>query len=152
MSKSPGKPAALAVATALGGLALSGAAFSMIPLAGGYMLAAQDAVTTQDAATTQSASDDPAKAAEGRCGMARVDSDGDGRISAEEFAAAHPEKDPSYFADMDANGDGYVDGAEHDAHHAAKKAGDGDKADKSAQEGKCGEGKCGGWGSCGGTA
>lgn len=146
MSKSPGKPVALAVATALGGLALSGAAFSMTPLAGGYMLAAQEA------GTAQAAADDPAKAGEGRCGMARVDSDGDGRISAAEFSAAHPEKDPSYFTGMDTNGDGFVDSAEHDAHHAAKKAGDAGKADKSAHEGKCGEGKCGGSGACGGVA
>src|SRR5690606_28127184 len=90
MSKSPAKPVALAVATALGGLALSGAAFSMAPLSTGYMVAAQEA----DAADATTA----AKDAEGRCGMARADSDGDGRISAEEFAAAHPEKDPSYFA------------------------------------------------------
>ena len=109
MSKSTAKPVALAVATALGGLALSGATFSMAPLAGGYMLAAQDAGADVPVA---------AKEAEGRCGMQRADSDGDGRISAEEFAAAHPEKDPSYFAGMDSNGDGFVDKGEHDAHHA----------------------------------
>ena len=107
MSKSTAKPVALAVATALGGLALSGATFSMAPLAGGYMLAAQDAGADVPVA---------AKEAEGRCGMQRADSDGDGRISAEEFAAAHPEKDPSYFAGMDSNGDGFVDKGEHDAH------------------------------------
>ena len=138
----------LAVATALGGLALSGAAFSMAPLAGGYMLAAQEAGA--DAADVAK----PAKDAEGRCGMSRADSDGDGRISAEEFAAAHPEKDPSYFAGVDANGDGFIDKAEHDAHHAEKKA-SGEHADKAAQEGKCGEGKCGegkcGEGRCGGA-
>ena len=143
MSKSPAKPVALAVATALGGLALSGAAFSMAPLSTGYMVAAQEA-NAADAATA-------AKDAEGRCGMARADSDGDGRISAEEFAAAHPEKDPSYFAGIDANGDGFIDKAEHDAHRAEKKA-SGDHADKAAQEGKCGEGKCGGSGACGGVA
>ena len=143
MSNSPNRPVALAVATAtaLGGLALSGTAFSMTPLATGYMVAAQDA---GDAA--------PAKQAEGRCGMSRADSDGDGRISAEEFAAAHPEKDPSYFAGMDGNGDGFVDKDEHDAHHAAHKAGHEDNDDKAAQEGKCGEGKCGGSGACGGSA
>ncbi|MBJ6984768.1 hypothetical protein [Luteimonas sp. MC1750] len=143
MSKSTAKPVALAVATALGGIALSGAAFSMAPLAGGYMLAAQDAATADVPVA--------AKDAEGRCGMDRADSDGDGRISAEEFATAHPEKDPSYFAGIDANGDGFVDKAEHDAHHAASKA-SGDHADKAAQEGKCGEGKCGGSGTCGGAA
>src|SRR5690606_27104060 len=107
-------PVALAMATALGSLALSGSAFSMTPLAGGYMLAAQDAGMAQAA--------DPARSGEGRCGMSRADTDGDGRISAEEFAAAHPEKDPSYFAGMDTNGDGFVDGDEHEAHHAANRS------------------------------
>lgn len=141
MSNSPSRPVALAIATALGGLALSGAAFSMTPLATGYMVAAQDAAQAA-----------PAKDAEGRCGMSRADSDGDGRISAEEFAEAHPEKDPSYFADMDGNGDGFVDEDEHAAHHATRKAAGDDESDKAAQEGKCGEGKCGGSGACGGAA
>src|SRR5690606_20058751 len=123
MSKSPAKPVALAVA-ALGGLALSGAAFAMTPLASGYMVSAN---TSQDAAATEAATD--AKAGEGRCGMSHADSDGDGRISAEEFAASHPEKDASYFSAMDGNGDGFVDKAEHDAHHAAKKAGSDADAD-----------------------
>jgi uncharacterized low-complexity protein len=141
MSKSPAKPVALAVAAALGGIALSGAAFSMTPLAAGYMVSAQDA---GDAAAA-------AKESEGRCGIARADSDGDGRLSAQEFAAAHAEKDPSYFTTMDSNGDGFVDQAEHDAHHATMDAGSGDH-DKAGQEGKCGEGKCGGGGACGGVA
>lgn len=142
MSKHPAKPVALAMATALGGIALSGAAFAMAPLAGGYMLAAQEA--------GQAAAD--AKAGEGRCGMSRADADGDGRISAEEFAASHPEKDPTYFASMDANGDGFVDKAEHEAHHATMKSSDDKAADKADHEGKCGEGKCGGSGACGGAA
>ncbi|MBD7986479.1 hypothetical protein H9645_00355 [Luteimonas sp. Sa2BVA3] len=146
MSKSTAKPVALAMATALGGIALSGAAFSMAPLAGGYMLAAQDAPVADTPAV--------AKDGEGRCGMDRSDSDGDGRISAAEFGAAHPEKDPSYFAGIDVNGDGFIDKAEHDAHHAAPKASSDqtDEADKAAHEGKCGEGKCGGSGACGGAA
>jgi hypothetical protein len=141
MSKSPAKPVALAVAAALGGIALSGAAFSMTPLAAGYMVSAQDA---GDAAAA-------AKESEGRCGIARADSDGDGRLSAQEFAAAHAEKDPSYFTTMDSNGDGFVDQAEHDAHDATMDAGS-DDHDKAGQEGKCGEGKCGGAGACGGVA
>ena len=142
MSKSHAKPAALAVAAALGGIALSGAAFSMAPLASGYMVSAQEA--GDPAAAT--------KDAEGRCGMSRADTDGDGRISADEFAAAHAEKDPSYFTAMDTNGDGFVDKDEHDVHHAAQKASSDKDSDKAAQEGKCGEGKCGGSGSCGGVA
>ena len=140
MSKSSAKPVALAVATALGGIALSGATFAMAPLASGYMVAA----TAADDARA-------AKDGEGRCGIERVDTDGDGRMSAAEFAAAHPEKDPAYFAGIDVNGDGFVDQAEHDAHHAGKKA-SGDTADKASHEGKCGEGKCGGSGACGGAA
>jgi uncharacterized low-complexity protein len=135
MSKSHAKPVALAVATALGGIALSGAAFSMAPLASGYMVSAQETVDPAPAAT---------KDTEGRCGMSRVDTDGDGRISADEFAAAHAEKDPSYFAAMDTNGDGFVDKDEHDVHHAAQKAAGDKEGDKAAHEGKCGEGKCGG--------
>lgn len=146
MTRSHAKPVALAVATALGGIALSGAAFSMAPLAGGYMVSAQEAGDP----TAAAASD--ARDGEGRCGMARVDTDGDGRMSADEFAAAHAEKDPSYFAAMDGNGDGFVDKGEHDAHHAASKASGDGEGDKAAHEGKCGEGKCGGSGACGGVA
>ncbi|NZA26020.1 EF-hand domain-containing protein [Luteimonas sp. SJ-92] len=123
-NKTPNKtPTAVAIGTALaGGLLLSGSAFAMTPLAQGYLLGAQEAATT--------AGD---KAHEGRCGMERVDSDGDGRVSRDEFQAAHPDKADT-FAEIDANGDGFIDAAEKDAHH-------GDKGD---MEGKCGEGQCGG--------
>ncbi|WP_407351462.1 hypothetical protein [Luteimonas sp. R10] len=123
MSRSDQKPVAVAIGTALaGGLLLSGSAFAMTPLAQGYLLGAQEAATAG-----------ADKAREGKCGMERVDGDGDGRISAAEFDAAHPDK-AEKFTDIDANGDGFIDAAEHDAHHSAK----GD------MEGKCGEGKCGG--------
>ena len=141
MSKHNVKPSVLAMA-ALGGLALSGSAFAMHQLGSGYMAAGS--------AVAAHATDDPAAAAktgEGKCGMSKVDSDGDDRISAAEFAARHPDKDAAYFAAMDTNSDGFVDQAEHDAHHATRKAGD----DKAAHEGKCGEGKCG-EGKCGGAA
>jgi uncharacterized low-complexity protein len=140
MSKPMIKPAALAMA-ALGGIALSGSAFAMHQLAGGYM-AAGTAIAAQPGDDAAAA----AKSHEGTCGMAKVDSDGDGRISAAEFAARHPDKDAAYFAAMDVNSDGFVDQAEHDAHHAAKAGGE----DKAAHEGKCGEGKCG-EGKCGGA-
>lgn len=123
MSRSNKKPAAAAIGTALaGGLLLSGSAFAMTPLAQGYLLGAQEAGTTTGD-----------KAHEGRCGMERIDSDGDGKVSRAEFQAAHPDK-AEKFAKIDANGDGFIDEAEKDAHH-------GDKGD---MEGKCGEGKCGG--------
>ena len=83
------------------------------------------------------------KAAEGSCGMDKMDGDKDGRISKAEFAAAHDGKDDQ-FAAHDPDGDGFISAAEMDAHH---KAG----GDKAKTEGKCGEGKCG-EGKCGGSA
>lgn len=141
MSKPHVKPVALAIA-ALGGIALSGSAFAMQPLASGYM-AAGSAIAAH---APEQGDEAAAKAGEGKCGMSKADTDGDGRISAAEFAARHPDKDAAYFGTIDTNSDGFVDKAEHDAHHADK-AGDG----KAAQEGKCGEGKCG-EGKCGGAA
>lgn len=120
------KPVAIAV---IGGLALAGSAFAMSNLAGGYM---QSATAATDAAATQ------AKHAEGSCGMDKMDTDKDGKISKAEFAAAHDGKDEK-FAAHDGNGDGFIDAAEMDAHHKAKA-----KDDKAGMEGKCGEGKCGG--------
>ena len=113
------KPVAVAIGAALaGGLALSGSAFAMQPLAQGYMLAAASV-----------AGDD--KAAEGSCGMEKMDSDKDGRISKAEFTVAH-DNDDSKFAAHDPDSDGFISAEEMKAHHAAK-----------AGEGKCGEGKCG---------
>lgn len=137
------KPVLTASALA-GSLLLAGSAFAATPLAQGYMLAgAQDA-----AATTGKASH------EGKCGMARMDTDKDGRISKAEFGVAHG-GDTSKFAAHDGNGDGFIDAAELKAHHAAKaaegKCGEGKcgasmkpAPAKAAMEGKCGEGKCGG--------
>ena len=129
MSKKNVKPVALAVCTALGGLALSTSAFAMGELASGYM-----------AGATAIAGDkgEEGKCGEGKCGLEKVDTDKDGKVSAAEFSAAHPGK-ADRFATMDANSDGFVDQAEHDAHKAEK----GD-VDKAGMEGKCGEGKCGG--------
>lgn len=125
MSKSNVKPVALAVCTALGGLALSTTAFASQELASGYM------------ASAGSHTGDKAKG-EGKCGMDKVDTDKDGKVSQTEFTAAHPDK-AADFAGMDANSDGFIDEAEHKAHKAEGKCG-GEKAG----EGKCGEGKCGG--------
>ena len=115
MSKSNVKPIALAVCTALGGLALSATAFASQELASGYM------------ASATAGHGDKSKE-EGKCGMDKVDTDKDGKVSQAEFTAAHPEK-AANFATMDANSDGFIDADEHKAHKA---------------EGKCGEGKCGG--------
>lgn len=129
----PSKPVTAAVCTALaGGIALTGSAFAMQPLAQGYMLAAPSAGEPQAAD----------KKAEGKCGVAKFDTDGDGKISRAEFEAKHPGKADKFDA-LDANKDGFVDQAEHEAHRGAKGKEGKCGGDKHA-EGKCGEGKCGG--------
>ena len=136
------KPALLATSALAGSLLLAGSAFAAVPLAQGYMLGAQDAATAGKASH------------EGKCGMEKMDTDKDGRISQAEFGAAHG-GDSSKFTAHDPNSDGFVDAAEMKAHHAAKaaegKCGEGKcgaaekpAAAKASMEGKCGEGKCGG--------
>ncbi len=137
MSKSNVTPVALAVCTALGGMALSATAFASHELSSGYMASAS--------ALAGSHKDAEGKCGEGRCGMDKADTDKDGKLSSAEFAAAHPDK-AGEFAAMDANGDGFIDASEHKMKMegkcgADKKAHDGMKK---AGEGKCGEGKCGG--------
>lgn len=125
------KPVLLTASTLAGSLLLAGSAFAATPLAQGYMLG-----TAQDAAATT------AKGAhEGKCGMARMDTDKDGRISQAEFGVAHG-GDTSKFAAHDGNSDGFVDAAEMKARHAAKTA-EGKCGEGKCGEGKCGEGKCG---------
>jgi uncharacterized low-complexity protein len=148
MSKHSSKPVSLAVAAVLvGGMGLSASAFAMTDLAQGYLLSAGEAT----------------KAAEGKCGMAKMDTDKDDRISKTEFSAAHG-GDGSKFAAHDPDMDGFISAGELKAHHEAG-------AMKAGMEGKCGEGKCGadtkaetkkvekagmegkcGEGKCGGTA
>ena len=87
------------------------------------------------------------KCGEGKCGMAKMDTDKDGKISRAEFNAAHDRM----FADRDKNKDGFITADEMKAHPEGKcgegKCGEGkcggDKMPKAA-EGKCGEGNCGG--------
>lgn len=126
------KPVAIALGTALaGGLALSGSAFAVQPLAQGYLLGAQDAAK---AATADKAKE------EGKCGMAVMDTDKDGKVSRAEFDAKHTDKaDAAKFDKADANKDGFIDDAEGKMHKEGSCGGD-----KKAGEGKCGEGKCGG--------
>ena len=143
------KPLALLVGAAVA----AGSLFSMDAMAHGYM---------QDKAAAAKAGEGKCgegkcgegkcggKAAkdahEGGCGMARMDTDKDGRLSRAEFDAAHKGKEEK-FAGHDLDGDGFISQTEMDKHHADMKAkGDG----KTATEGKCGEGKCG-EGKCGGT-
>ncbi|RZA17348.1 MAG: hypothetical protein EOP93_13475 [Lysobacteraceae bacterium] len=120
------KPLALLVGAAVA----AGSAFSMEAMAHGYM---------QDPAKTDAARHDH----EGSCGMARMDTDKDGRISRTEFAAAHAGK-ADKFAEHDGDGDGFITQAEMDSHHAGKDAGKAKPAAKADGEMKCGEGMCGG--------
>lgn len=128
MSKQTNKPIALALGAIVGGLALSGSAFAMSDLASGYMLG-----------TGAAASD--TKAAEGSCGVDKMDTDKDGKVSKAEFGAAH-KGDTSKFAAHDTNKDGFITADEAKATGEGKCGADKDK--KKAGEGKCGEGKCGG--------
>ncbi|MCH6484973.1 hypothetical protein MMG85_15585 [Pseudoxanthomonas sp. LH2527] len=129
MSKT-NKPTAVAIALA-GGLALSGSAFAMEPLAQGYLLAAGETAKAAEGKCGEG------KCGEGRCGMAKADTDKDGKVSQAEFTAAHPDK-AAKFAEIDTNKDGFIDAAEHKAHAGTK------GAEGKCGEGKCGEGKCGG--------
>jgi len=116
MSSKTSKTVVLVAGAALaGGIALSGSAFAMTDLASGYMLSAGEGT----------------KAGEGKCGVEKMDTDKDGKVSQAEFGAAH-NGDTSKFATHDANKDGFLSADE-------LKAKKGDK-----MEGKCGEGKCGG--------
>lgn len=153
------KPVALAIgATLAGGLMLSGSAFASTPLVQGYLLGAQEAgkAAATDKAKEASCGADMKAGAEGKCGVAEMDADKDGKVSRSEFAAAHADKATEFDA-IDANKDGFMDAAEGKAHHAqgscgadkkdgGMKAGDGMKKTeaKADMEGKCGEGKCGG--------
>ena len=67
------------------------------------------------------------KCGEGKCGMKMMDTDGDGKVTKDEFMQGHE----TMFGKMDANGDGVIDADEQSA------------AMKMMKEGKCGEGKCG---------
>ena len=122
-------PLKLAISAAIA----AGSMFSMQAMAHGYM---------QDPPTAAKADH------EGGCGMAKMDTDKDGRLSRTEFDAAH-QGSKETFASHDADGDGFITQAEMDAHHASMKQGDAKAMDDAAMkkmqaEGKCGEGKCGG--------
>ena len=103
--------------------ALSGAAFAVTPLANGYM--------------------GDGKHGEGSCGVKSMDKNADGKLSKEEFAAAHDGKTDK-FAAHDVDGDGFITQAEMDKAHAAMKQDKAKSAEGKCGEGKCGEGKCGG--------
>ncbi len=88
--------------------------FSMQPLSSGYMVLAEG------------------KGGEGKCGMKHMDADSDDKVTREEFMQSHE----AMFDRIDKNGDGVIDADEHKAHRQ--------KMQSHMQEGKSGEGKCGG--------
>ncbi len=154
MSRSLKKPALTAAIT--GSLLLSGSAFASTPLTQGYMLGADTAAATDKAKEGSCGG----KHGEGRCGMEKMDSNKDGKVSKAEFSAAHKQKADDMFAKIDTNKDNSISADEMKAHHAKMsegkcgegKCGHGKKAgDSKAAEGKCGEGKCG-EGKCGASA
>jgi uncharacterized low-complexity protein len=55
----------------------------------------------------------PGKCGEGKCGMKRMDANGDGKVTKDEFMQGHE----AMFDSMDANGDGVIDVDEHQGHH-----------------------------------
>lgn len=150
------KPLKLAISAAIA----AGSMFSMQAMAHGYM---QDAAPAAKTSNTKRAggSGEPSQVEtvrqkmkvaktdhEGSCGMAKMDTDKDGRLSRAEFDTAHKGSKET-FASHDADGDGFITQAEMDAHHASMKKGAAKPMDDAAMkkmqaEGKCGEGKCGG--------
>ena len=67
--------------------------------------------------------------AQGRCGMDRMDVDGDGNVSREEFRQGHD----AMFSRTDRNGDGVLDADERRAHREMMRQ----------RKGRCGAGRCG---------
>ncbi len=139
------KPIAIAVSTAL---LLSGSAFASTHLSQGYQLGADTVIDAKGAegscggdkgAEGKCGGDKAAegKCGEGACGMDKMDTNKDGKISKAEYAAAH-KNGGGDFAKHDTNKDGFISAAEMKAAHEGKCGGD------KAAEGKCGEGKCGG--------
>ncbi len=147
--KSTLKPLAIAMGaafvTSLAGTSVANAAenpFAMSDLSSGYMVAemAEGKCGGEKKAGAEGKCGGEKKAAgegkcgEGKCGMEMMDADGDGKITRDEFNAAHE----AMFIKRDKNGDGVLDASEMKAMEG--KCGAEKKADK---EGKCGEGKCG---------
>ena len=146
-------PLAIAIAAALlgsitiGDLAHANGVFQLTDLRTGYMVGALSGVG-DDAVKEKDLGADKSNGAQGSCGVARLDTDQDGKASRAEFDAANAET----FAGLDTNQDGSVDQDEMNGALKAR-APKGEEgfcgADKGkGKEGKCGEGKCG-EGKCG---
>ena len=129
------KPLTVALGTvftvSLANISISNASenpFSMQPLSGGYMMLAEGKCGEGKCGGSKG------KGMQGGCGMTRMDADGDGNVSKDEFMKRHDAK----FDEIDKNNDGVIDQSEREAHMQ------GMKCMKGMKEGKCGEGKCGG--------
>ena len=108
------KPIAIAVSTAL---LLSGAAFASTHLSQGYQLGL-DTVTGDKGAEggCGGAKGAGGKCGEGACGMDKMDTNKDGKISKAEYDAAH-KNGGGNFAKHDTNKDGFISAAEMKAAH-----------------------------------
>jgi uncharacterized low-complexity protein len=105
--------------------------FSIDQAAGGYLMLAEGKCGAGKCGAGKCGAG-KSSSGEGKCGMGRMDADGDGDITRDEFMQGHE----AMFGKIDQNGDGVIDPAERAAHMNKMKG--------FMQEGKCGEGKCGG--------
>ena len=130
--KSTLKPLSVALGTvftvSLANISIASAAenpFSMKPLSGGYLMLAEGKCGEGKCGGSKG------KGMEGGCGMGRMDADGDGNVTKDEFMQGHE----AMFNRIDQNGDGVIEPSESEAHM---------KVMRGMIEGKCGEGMCGG--------
>ncbi len=98
--------------------------FSMEPLSGDYRMLAEGKCGQGKCGA--------GKGGEGKCGLYRMDADGDGKVTKDEFMQGHE----AMFEKIDQNADGVIDTTERDDHMKQMRG--------FMQDGKCGEGKCGG--------
>ena len=98
--------------------------FGMQPQSGGYGMLAEGKCGQGKCGA--------GKGGEGKCGLYRMDADGDGEVTKDEFMQGHE----AMFENIDQNADGVIDATERDAHMQQMRG--------FMQDGKCGEGKCGG--------
>ena len=123
---------ALAVAALLGvqapPAAAAGNPFNAVAPSGGYTLAATDEAPMKCGSGMGSGKGAGMGPGKGGCKMMRFDTNGDGKVSKDEFMKGHEAK----FEQMDVNGDGMLEEPEMRAHKALM---------KENLMGKCGNGK-----------